>query len=283
MPISVLITLIVAGLVASIYAFAIEPQWLRIRYRSLHVSGWAPAAPGLRIVHVSDLHVGHSNERLTRFITRAAAIPCDVVVITGDFIESYNDLSGLLDVLGPLLDGTTPVIGVLGNHDRYIYRGRRLGRVGVRADAAPVIATMRNAGVELLVDSAIQIETPSGLVTFAGLDIDSHTPEGVVAILSGLDLTRTVLLAHSPDIHRDAQQAGAKVLLVGHTHGGQVRLGPWFTPRTSTTYRLKPPSGIHIRGESVMHVSPGLGTTTLPIRFFARPEVTVVEVCAAER
>jgi predicted MPP superfamily phosphohydrolase len=283
MPIPVLIALLFAGLVASIYAFAIEPQWLRIRYRSLHVSGWEPAARGLRIVHLSDLHVGHSNERLNRFIARAAVIPCDVVVITGDFVQSYNDLPGLLGVLAPLLNGTTPVIGVLGNHDRYIYGGRRLRRAGVRADAAPVISTLRNAGVALLIDSAIQIQIPSGLVTFAGLDIDSHTPEGVAATLSGLDLTRTVLLAHSPDIHRAAHHAGAKVLLAGHTHGGQVRLGPWMTPTTSTTYRLKPPSGIHTRGESVMHVSPGLGTTMLPIRFFSRPEVTVVEVCAAER
>jgi hypothetical protein len=126
-------------------------------------------------------------------------------------------------VQGPLLNGTTPVIGVLGNHARYIYGGRRLRRVGVGADAAPVISTLRNAGVELLVDSAIQIEIASGLVTFAGLHSDSHAREGVAATLSGLHLARTALLAHSPDIHRAAHQAGAKVFARGT-----------YTRRTST-------------------------------------------------
>ena len=272
------------GIVFSVafYSFVIEPNWLRVCHRTVRVHGWGAGGERLRILHLSDLHVGRSNQRLIRFTKRAAAIPADVIAITGDFIESHDHAPELLDVLRPLLGDGRPVIGVLGNHDRYTYSDWRSQEGATAADSTPLIHILRNAGVELLIDSSFEWGTGIGRVAFAGVDIDSHNPAGIARALANLDLTSTVLLAHSPDIHRIAEHAGVSIVLTGHTHGGQIRVGPWFTPKTATKYRLKPPSGIHVKGRTVMHVSPGLGTTLLPFRFFARPEVTVIEILASE-
>ena len=280
MLIPALITLVAIAAATFAYARFVEPAWLRVRHRTLHVDGWRASgqARSLRILHLSDLHVGRSTQRLTRFIARAADIPADVVVITGDFVDLPDNVPELAAVLRPLIDGGRPVIGVLGNHDRYVYRHNRPRSKSDPYNAAPLIAAIQEAGVQLLVDDCVNVHTPSGAITIAGVDIRSHNAEGVASTLDGLDLAKTVLLAHSPDIFGHAQSAGTKLVLTGHTHGGQVRLGPWITPTTSTTNPLKPPSGVHAQGKTVMHVSPGLGTTMFTLRLFSRPEATVLEI-----
>ena len=141
---------------------------------------------------------------------------------------------------------------------------------------------MRATGITMLIDEALEIKTPNGAVTLIGLDIVSHTREGLAAALGSRDPGSVVLAAHSPDILGIAHRQGIHLVFSGHTHGGQIRLGPWITPTTSTEMRLKPPSGMIRRGKTQMHVSPGLGTTLLPLRFFSRPEATVIEIRVAD-
>jgi predicted MPP superfamily phosphohydrolase len=210
---------------------------------------------------------------------RAAAIPADVVVLTGDFVDRPEHVGELADVLVPLMDGRRPVIGILGNHDRYVYRQRHIPHGPADPfDADALIARIRESGVRLLIDEAVEVATARGPVTIAGVDITSHTDAGVATALAGADLDRTILLAHSPDARFAVARAGVRLLLAGHTHGGQVRLGPWITPTTSTRHPLKPPSGMHTLDGLQMHVSPGLGTAIVRLRLFSRPEATVIEI-----
>lgn len=266
------------GLAAVAYARLIEPSWLRVRHRTIVVPGWHATADPLRILHLSDLHIGRKNHLLARFMSSARAIPADLVVITGDFVDRPENVEDLADVLRPLMDGAREVVGVLGNHDRYVYRNRIPQSPADPYDARPLIKAIKDSGVRLLVDEAMEVETANGSVAIAGVDIRSHLGDGVLRALAGADLARTVVLAHSPDIRFAAARAGVKLLLTGHTHGGQVRFGPWLTMTTSTKHRLKPPSGLHEHDGIVMHVSPGLGTTMVALRLFSRPEATVLEI-----
>ena len=268
----------VVGLAAVAYARLIEPGWLRVRHRTIVVPGWHATADPLRILHLSDLHVGRTSHLLARFMSSARAIPADLVVITGDFVDRPENVEELADVLRPLMDGARPVVGVLGNHDRYVYRNRIPHGPADPFDANPLVKAIKDSGVRLLVDEAMEVETANGSVAIAGVDIKSHLGDGVLRALAGADLARTVVLAHSPDIRFAAARAGVKLLLTGHTHGGQVRFGPWLTLTTSTKHRLKPPSGMHEHDGTVMHVSPGLGTTLVTLRLFSRPEATVLEI-----
>ena len=67
-------------------------------------------------------------------------------------------------------------------------------------------------------------------------------------------------------------------VLTDPTPRGQVHIGPWLTPVTSTRTPIKPPSGLCVRSNTAMHVSPRLGVTFLPLRFFSRPEATLIEI-----
>ncbi len=283
MLIPVLVALLIAsGLATIAYAYHVEPAWLRVRTRTVHVPDWPAAQDGqhepIRVLHLSDLHVGRNNHLLERFMRRVAAIPADVVVITGDFVDRPENVGELVDVLRPLMGGDRPVIGTLGNHDRYVYRNRIPHGPADPFDSHPLIEAISGAGVRLLVDEAIDVETARGRIRIVGVDIRSHSDDGVASALADVDLVGAVVLAHSPDVRFAAARAGVRLLLAGHTHGGQVRLGPWITPTTSTKRKLKPASGLHEHEGMLMHVSPGLGTTMLRLRLFARPEATVIEI-----
>ena len=278
MLIPVLATMITVCLLSLAYARFVEPAWLRIRRRVISIRGFPTDNPGLRILHISDLHVGRSTERIRRFIERAAAIPADVVVITGDFVDHPHYLPQLSEVLRPITTGERPVLAVMGNHDRFAYE-KRLVRSNPHAyHSGELIETIRDLGIDLLIDEVRTVPTRVGDVTFVGVDLRSHDAEGLARALGGHSGDGVVMLAHSPDAIHAAVGANIGLLLCGHTHGGQVRIGPWLTPITSTRTPIKPPSGLSLRGNTAMHVSPGLGVTFLPLRFFSRPEVTLIEI-----
>jgi uncharacterized protein len=281
MIIPAFVTFVLIATLLFIYARFIEPSWLRIRHRVVPISGWSKANDGLRILHLSDLHVGRSTGRVRRFVARAAAVPADIIVITGDFVDHPKYVPLLADVLLPLTERGQPVIAILGNHDRFAYAQRFIRSHPHAYDSTELIEAVRAAGIDLMIDETRTVATRVGDIRFVGIDISSHNGAGLMHTLQGGSVAGAIMLAHSPDAIPAAAEAGIGLLLCGHTHGGQVRIGPWFTPMTSTRLRLKPPSGIIKRRSTVTHVSPGLGITFLPFRFFARPEATVIEVIAS--
>jgi predicted MPP superfamily phosphohydrolase len=89
-----------------------------------------------------------------------------------------------------------------------------------------------------------------------------------------------VLLAHDPAHFDRAADAGAHVVLSGHTHGGQIAmpfLSTWINLAVVYRYRI----GFYRRGRSVLYVHPGLGTTGPPMRLGVAPEVTVLVLRAS--
>ena len=261
------------------YAVFVEPAWLRVRRVVIPVAGALADLNGLRILHLSDLHVGRANRRLAGFLRRAAAIDADVVVITGDFVETPESTGDLSNVLAPLVERQDrPLLAVLGNHDRFRYPHRWRRPSGDEVDASRLVIALQNLGMRVLVDESVVLPTRVGDVRFTGVDIWSHWRPGIIRALGGNDPTATILLAHSPDAIVGASAEGIPLVLVGHTHGGQVRLAPWFAPKRGTRLRIQPPAGLVRWAETWMHISPGLGTTVLPMRLFSRPEATVLEL-----
>lgn len=264
----------------AIYAFAVEPAWLRVRHRVLYPEGWPRSLSGLRILHLSDLHIGRSSNRIARFLRATDGIDVDVVAITGDFVDKPADTRDIPSVFTGLWEGV-PVLGVLGNHDRYAYSKPWLGARGRPWEGSALIDALRLAGVELLRDekTTVTLRGGKGVATFVGADLTSELTTALKGVVAGAEDSRAVILmTHSPDVFAEACGLGVPLVLCGHTHGGQIRLGPWFAPTTSTKIPLKPHYGMIAAGSTLMHVSPGLGTTLLPFRFFARPEATILEL-----
>lgn len=273
-PASLMLTGAIALGALGVYARWIEPRWLQLRYRMIHVRALPAEMEGLRIGLLTDLHAG--DESHYRVIRRAVAMLMaerpDLVALTGDF--AADDAGGFTEVLSAL-DGVNAPLGVYavpGNHDYIV--GIEEWRAAMRKH--PVIVDLTNrfrvidlGGVRLCV---------------AGVD-DFYLGTPRLRLPPPDDRDFTLLLAHSPDEAERCRRAHDAVSLIvsGHTHGGQVRIPFFGAPVSSAEHADLYDEGLRRRPWTQVYTSRGLGTVHLPVRLFARPEVTVLELTAAPR
>lgn len=245
------IGVLAAWVVLAIFANAGARQ---VHERHLRID--APGLPGaLRIVQLSDVHVGsRSGAFLHAVVARALALRPDLVVITGDLIDTSDRPEDALEALARL---DVPCFMCIGNHERY-----------TRLDES--LAAIRATGVRVLRDEAVH---HAGL-WLIGID-DRDRPEALPDILdrtAGGDGFH-VLLYHRPDGWGAARAAGIRLMLAGHTHGGQI----W--PFGLAVRRLYPEIvGRFDAPGSTLYVSPGTGTWGPVFRLGTRSEMTLVEL-----
>lgn len=253
------------GLGAVAYGGFVERHWVEFTSQPLP-RGRGEVAPVGGVAHLTDLHlkgIDREHDVIAAEIARRAP---DVVVITGDAVDYRLDLPILEDFLA-LLPYGIPKYAILGNWEHW-------GRV----DLTRLEAIYERANGTLLVNRSVEQRTPAGLLRITGLDdLVGGSPD--LAVLSqatgGADLH--LVLAHCP-AQRDLLPVGdvaVDLVLSGHTHGGQVKLLGYAPrlPRGSGGYL----EGWYVDGGPPLYVARGVGTSLLPIRFGARPEVVFFE------
>ena len=270
---------VAAGLLT--YAALIEPRWLRVRRRVLRLASWPAALDGFTLLHISDLHLRERPGLEDSFLLRAAALHADLTVITGDFLSGPKAIPRLRHALAPFYRHT--VYAVPGNHEHYEYPWgihRRASFTAKRStETSHILAALHDAGIEVLSNRSVQVGNSGASFTLAGVDDMFARRDDLSAALRAAHLgDPLVLLCHSPDVLADAAARGILLVLSGHTHGGQVSIPGIGAPFTATRHPLPRACGILHRGATLMHISPGLGTTTLPFRFRVRPELTLLEL-----
>jgi predicted MPP superfamily phosphohydrolase len=260
---------LVAGavpLAAAVDGVAITPRRLAASH---HTFGQATTPDRLRIVQVSDLHVHGIGTLERQLFEQLHEAQADLIVITGDSI----DRSACLPVLDTLLAEfpTAPRrLAIMGNWE---YKSG----AGLRS----MERTYERHGIELLVNRSVTLEHHGRTIRVTGLDdIMGGRPDAVAALQDARPVDQHLVLAHCP-ITRDSLQmpSGHPVSLVlsGHTHGGQV------APFGIATH-VPPGSGRYVAGwyrdgGPPMYVSRGIGTSLLPIRIGATPELVQLEWC----
>lgn len=257
--------LVVVGLVLMAYGW-FEAGWLRTRVRELDVPGLPPELDGLRIGHLSDFHLGAPLSRGNATSERAAAWVVerspDLICITGDLVSHPRGERRLRRILGQL---SRPVV-VLGNHD-----------VAVTRDPFSQAAELDDLAEALLLrDEATELELRGVRVQVVGVDAESY-PRGEAApwALADHRAPLRILLCHFPGIARRLPAGVFQLVLAGHLHAGQICVPmPGRRPVTLAHPRARYVAGAYPAAGGVMHVSPGTGTTFVPFRLFARPEVT---------
>jgi uncharacterized protein len=247
-----------------------EAGWLRRRVVEVELEGVPSELDGIRIVHLSDLHLGvwsRGRRAVEDAVIWARERRPDLVVVTGDLVSRRSGMRELELLLADV--GCCYV--VLGNHDFADSRDPFSQRI----DPAAIAAL---EGVTLLGDESIELELRGRRVQIVGVDPQTYAdrsahPEDLAD--AGADLR--VLLCHFPGIVRRIPGV-FHLILAGHLHAGQIVL-PYPGGRIRLAH-LSPRDmeGVYRHGSSVLHVSPGLGTTFVPFRFLARPEVTELVV-----
>jgi uncharacterized protein len=242
-----------------------EAGWVRFARIELPIPGLEPKLAGLRIVHLSDFHLGlpsRGSRAVRRAVEWTVARDPDLVVITGDLVSRPRGERLLRASLERLGDRC---YAVLGNHDVEHSRDPFSRTVGL-SDLAPAT---------LLVDESASLELHGRTVQIVGVDPRAYRRRQAQPwLLADPDADLRILLCHFPYVLDTLPPGAFQLVLAGHMHDGQISL-----PLPTGKLRLANPrarysSGLYERGGTWMHVSPGLGTTFVPFRFFARPEAT---------
>ena len=237
---------------------------MRLRTLELRIDGLPAELDGVRIAHLSDFHLGVPSlgERATaRAVEWVAKRRPDIVCVTGDLVSRSRGEARLAELLRQLPEDTYVV---LGNHDFAISRD----------PFSQPVQLVELARGHLLSDESVETEVRGVRIEVAGIDPRTWLANRPGDLGPG-EAPFRLLLCHFPGILGRAESGRWQLILSGHLHAGQIVLPSGRRRRVLLAHpRSRYRSGVYRRGASVMHVSPGLGTTFVPFRFFARPEAT---------
>ena len=198
-------------------------------------------ATGVKLVMMSDLHLGYHNNRkeLARWVDMVNAERPDIVLLAGDVVDGSLRPLREEDMAAELRRIKAPVYACLGNHEYY---------AGIDGS----LDFYREAGITLLRDSAATV----GGITIVGRDDRSNRRrKSLGALMRGVDTSRyVILLDHQPYHLEQAERAGVDFQFSGHTHHGQVWPISWITQSV-----YEDAYGPWQRGDTRYYVSSGMG------------------------
>lgn len=235
--------------------------------------GKANGGPVLQVVQITDPHIGTfmSVKRLAAICERAVARNPDLILLTGDFltIESNRAQYALDEALAPLAAARGKVFACLGNHDH----------------EAPhhVKRALAAHGIVLLVDEAVEVDTPIGRVQLLGFDFHFQEREqkmgAVLARYPRPEGMLRIVLLHDPAAFGRLPGGEADLVLAGHTHGGQVGLVTFGLPWTFVSGLTKiPDHGLWARGADRLYVHRGTGHYGFPLRIGVPAEQSLLRI-----
>ena len=281
------------GAAAALYAWW-ESTAVEVTERRLVFPELPPGLEGLRILHVSDTHFPASGDSVGRFFDAIAPLDYDLVLCTGDYVETSAGWDAAADALTQLR-APFGVFATLGAHDYCapvrtprewasfnVDRLRGLRRRFV--DPKPFVERLESAAIGVLRNEWRSLEIGGELVRIGGAGDDSVGMARLETALpphevrpSGRPDGFSILLTHAPDAALrlpPPAEGGPSLVLCGHTHGGQIRIPGWGAPlRHSRLVTRRQADGVfHVAGAQVV-VSRGFGTAHVPLRLACRPEI----------
>ncbi len=243
-----------------------EARNIQIEKITIHTSKIHQSLDKLRIVHISDVHIGPilREKRLNKIVEMIEKLEPDILLATGDIVD--GQINNHPELIEPFIQ-INPRYGkyaVAGNHEFY---------VGI--DQA--VDFMQKAGFKVLRGQGI---TVAGFINIAGVDDPTAKKYSISSIatekevLSGLPRDNfTILLKHRPDVKADYLGL-FDLQLSGHAHKGQI-----FPISLITMLYYDVHEGLaYLPNNSYLYVSRGAGTSGPPIRILAPPEIAVIEI-----
>ena len=284
----IFITLVLIGIAFTAYMYSVATREPVVREAVITASAWPVNMPPQRIVMISDVHVAGPDmppERLARIVEQINALKPDLVLFAGDFVSDKSLSTHIYpadDALAPLakLQARLGVVAVMGNHDHW------------RDEDFPadtrVAQVLRGLGVEILDNQAARY----GPFIVGGVNDDYTGHADVPLTLTKMQALAAssdpamppvhIILSHSPDIFPDipapARVIDAPLVLAGHTHCGQIVL-PFVGPlATMSEFGSRYACGRVDEDGKTLLVGAGIGTSILPLRLGAVPDMWLITV-----
>lgn len=271
-----LASLLLVCLTLGLWAFVIEPNRLTVNEVTISLPNWPRDFERLRIVLISDLHVGSPYidvAKLQRIVDVANAAQPDLILLAGDFMVTNSVRRGHTvepETIAEALKNLRArfgVFAVLGNHDWW-YDGER------------VRAAINAVGIGVLENDVARIEHQGKTLWLAGIaDAWTRKPDIAGTLQKVNDDGPIIVLTHNPDIF-PMIPAQVALTLAGHTHGGQVSIPFIGRPQVPSQYGERYAIGHIVEGNRHLFVTPGVGTSIIPVRFRVPPEISVLTITA---
>jgi len=235
---------------------------IRIVHNDVRLAALPAAFDGYTILHLSDLHLDMSEDFVDALIERVRAVDYDLCVLTGDYRYRTRGpyepaLAGLARLRPHLKE---PVYAVLGNHD-----------------SIRMVPGMEDLGIRVLLNESVRLERHGAMIHLAGID-DAHYYRVDNLHKAAHDIPHqevSILLSHTPEPFRNAAHADFKLMLCGHTHGGQICLPggiPLITDADCPRAYVRGPWRYH---DLAGYTSVGAGSSIVDVRLNCLPEITL--------
>ncbi|MES5938742.1 MULTISPECIES: metallophosphoesterase [Bacillus] len=272
------IILLIATLVGSSIFLYLQNNLISITEVKITSSKIPSAFKGFKILQISDLHNKKFGENQNVLIKKVKNLNPDIIVITGDLIDSKSyDAEISLQVIRELVT-VYPVYFVTGNHEKWSGKYNSLEKELKKYN----VTVLRNEHVSIQKDgqeiNLLGIDDPG--FTSGNRDEEHIVKSEIRKAKDGMNSDGfKVLLSHRPEFLEAYADEQVDLVLSGHAHGGQVRL-PFIGGLVAPNQGIFPTytAGLYEKQNTSMVVSRGLGNSIIPQRIFNRPELVVVQL-----
>ena len=250
-----------------------EPRSVELKRLTIRLPGWPEALAGLTVGVIADLHTGAPHvdaTKVARLVARMNRSRPDLIALLGDYADPSVVLGHRVepgDVAAQLAGLRAPLgrYAVLGNHD-WDEHGAAMPRA------------LHERGITVLENDALRVDgAPSPLWVAGVADAMTRIPRLDEALAVVPAEHPVLLLSHDPDVFPHVPTR-VSLTLAGHTHGAQVDIPGVRDKVTPSEHGARYTKGHQIEGGRHLYVSPGVGTSRLPVRFRARPEIALLEL-----
>lgn len=257
--------LAVIGIVWLFYAYFIEPNWIDVCHVNIKSDKFKKTV--LTVVQISDFHCDRKIRNETKMVKLINEISPDVIVFTGDALNTAQALPLFKQTLTALEAGIGK-FAVRGNWDSWFWNNLDL---------------FSGTGFIELDGKSVSLNKDNVVFTISGLSVDNDfTNLSFLKQLASCDYN--ILLFHYPGVNEEIRGVPFDLFLSGHTHGGQIALPFYGALITLSKYGKKYEAGEYdVGGGKILYVNRGLGMEggLFPrLRFRARPEITVFHIGA---
>lgn len=259
------ITIILLFSVLIVGYMFIEPYWIETKEITIESSQIPQNFDGKKLVFISDIHAGpqFSKARVDNLVNQVNALHPDIILLGGDYVSGEDEyINSTFDSLSKL-QAPLGIYAVIGNSDPQYYSWMAL-------DNSKTITNIGNMG--------LWVGNSDGKIRIGGLGPDNDRQDPDEAVGNATPKNFVIMVKHEPDYFTEVNKTMVDLVLSGHTHGGQVTFfglwAPYLPGNSSQKYR----TGVIKEGNSTLIISNGIGTVGLPMRFFARPQIIVLNL-----